>query len=226
MRDDWAIESARPQPKTTRIGGRRRNSPSSARRGRSTVEDRDERRGHEREEPRRGERVPPAPRPRDRRQEERRRQPAQGEAGLLHAHRDPSLARRKPLHHGPARRGIQHAEAESAEHQQDEQQPVVRAPGRERDHGADQELAEREREAYSEAVGEPARRQSHQHAAQIDRREKEPDLHARERERLEEKRGQRRHGQGGERAEGMRHGHERQDRPPGCQVFSSQMCRV
>ena len=110
--------------------------------------------------------------------QQRRRQPAQGEAGLLHAHRDSSLPRRKPLHHGAAGRRIQHAEAESAEHQQEEQEAVARAPGRERDHGANQELAEPEGEAHAEAIGEPARRQGHQHAAEVDRGQKESDLHA------------------------------------------------
>src|SRR2546427_11157649 len=35
--EDWAIDSASPQPNTTRIGGRRRNVPSSASLGRSAA---------------------------------------------------------------------------------------------------------------------------------------------------------------------------------------------
>ena len=179
------------------------------------IEQRDEPGGHEREDSGRGERVPPAPRPSDRRQEQRRRQPAQGEARLLHAHRDPALPRRKPLHHGTSGRGIQHAEAKAAEHQQDQQQAVIRTPRREGDHGADQELAERERQADAQPIGEPARGQRHQDAAQVDRGQEESDLHAREPQRVEEKRRERRDRQRGERAESVRHRHQRQDRPSG-----------
>ena len=209
-------ENRRAPEKLAELGQPRPLDRARGRRsGLRAVEDRDEHRRENRQQSRRRERMPPAPAPRDRRQEERRRQPAKGEAGLFHAHRDPALTRRKPLDHGAAGRGIQHAEAESSEHQQHEERAEVGAPRRERDHRADEQLTEREREAHTEAVGEPARRERHQHPAQVDRRQEEPDLHARERQRLEEKRRQRRHRQGGERAERVRDGHEPEDRPAG-----------
>ena len=209
-------QHARPAKKDAQLAQSRPRRRRGARRagGRAIDQQRDRRRdqreraaGDQRRAPPRGER--------QRRQRQRAGEAAEREPRLLDAHGEAASARRKPLEHRLAGRGIEHAEAEARENETGEQRgEAARERGGEHER-ADHGLASAERQTHAETISEPARRQRHQDAAEIDRGQQQTDLRAAQGERVAQERRERSDGEHGERAERMGHSDQDQDGPAG-----------